>query len=132
MSRLSTNPQSSDGMARGPAQIPVPQKWQVDQGALQMNFLATTLLTEMAKYNNIIHSYYNSMLLEQKHLKSVIYDLESIINDLQSKVQDAEIKRVKTEERLRALQVDYEQLATFHNQNPSMVCTRMFDRRTNL
>ena len=112
-------------------QIPgtgVPQKWQADQGALQINFLANTLCEQMAKHNDILQSYYNSLLYEEKQS----HYLKSVIRHLQSKVQDAEMRRTTTEARMQILQEDYERLAILYNQNLRVVCTHMFDHRTNL
>ncbi|KAI9765391.1 MAG: hypothetical protein M1839_005513 [Geoglossum umbratile] len=127
-SSMRYGPQSSQhGMAREPAHIQqpgpqmpgtgVPQKWQIEQGALQINFLAKILCDEMAKHNDMLQSYYNFLLYEKKQSQH----LEGVVHDLQSKVQDAEIRRVATEERMRALQGDYQRLASFYNQSSSAV-----------
>ena len=82
----------------------------------------------MAKHNDILQSYYNSLLYGEKQS----YYLKSIIHYLQSQVQDAEMRRIITEARMQTLQEDYERLAILYNQNLRVVCTHMFDYRINL
>ncbi|KAH0545340.1 hypothetical protein FGG08_000639 [Glutinoglossum americanum] len=94
----------------------VPQRWQIDQGALHINFLARILYEEMVKYNNILQLYYNSLLRESEQS----HDLENVIRDLQKQVQASEIKRITAEGRMRTLQVDYKRLATFYNRHSSV------------
>jgi chromosome segregation ATPase len=90
----------------------VPHRWEVDHGVLQINFLANTFFTQMAKHNDILESYRNS--LQQEKMRSRY--LESIIHDFQNKVQDAQGE-------IQALQADYQRLATHFNQSTTTVCT---------